>query len=216
MVNIIETAILDFELEDELEDNTVEDGEGIRADGVAGARQGEWTYQKYLVIPEDGNRYEVINGVLYQMASPNHKHQKAVLRIAHYLFTYVDAVKLGEVLLSPFDVVLPSGTTVQPDVSVVLNRNKRIVKAKRAMGTPDLVVEVASPSTGGYDKNLKRASYAQASVKEFWIVSPRQKTVELFVLENGDLISKGVFKGQATIPSTVVLDFPVTVEQFFA
>lgn len=207
MTNIVETV--EYELEEE-------EGEGIRADSVKGARQGEWTYQAYAAIPDDGNRYEVIDGLLYQMASPNIKHQTAVMLISHYLTTYVYLAKIGRMLLSPFDVTLPSGTTVQPDVSVVLNENTHIIKAKKAIGTPDLVVEVASPSTGGYDKKLKKANYAQAGVKEYWIVRPSRKSVELFVLENGDLVSKGIFKGQATLPSQIITHFPVEVEQFFA
>jgi Uma2 family endonuclease len=209
MANLIET--IEYDIEAELE----EEGEGTPADWVNLVPQGQWTYEAYLKIPNDGNRYEIIDGVLYLMASPNHKHQTAVRKIAHYFTTYVDLAGLGEVLLSPFDITLPSGSTVQPDVSVVLKQNKRIVKAKRAYGTPDLVVEVASPSTGGYDQKLKKASYAQAGVKEYWIVRPSRKTVEISTLEEGELVSKGIFKGQDTLPTQIIPEFPVKVEQFF-
>jgi Uma2 family endonuclease len=206
MVNTAE--ILDVDLEEEHEN-------GIPADWIELVAQGDWTYEAYTAIPDDGNRYEVIDGVLYLMASPTFTHQSIVLTIATYCRLYVQQQKLGRVVIAPFDVTLDVKTTVQPDIMVILNSNRKIITEARAMGAPDLVVEVASPSTAGYDRKRKRVAYAKAGVKELWIVRPKKQAVELFVLEQNELISKGVFKGQSSLPTQIIADFPVQVAQFF-
>jgi Uma2 family endonuclease len=207
MTNTLKT--LDFEIDEE-------EGDGIPANWVKGMSQGQWTYEAYAAIPDDGNRYEVIDGVLYLMASPNTSHQSAANLIATYLTIHVQFQGLGRIMPAPCDVILPDGTTVQPDVSLILSGNESIIAEKRIEGTPDLVVEITSPSTAGYDRKKKKASYAKAGVKEYWLVRPSQKTVELFILDNGELVSKGIFKNQATLPTQLIPNFPVKVEQFFA
>jgi Uma2 family endonuclease len=209
-VKMVETAKLPIlEVEDE-EDN------GIPADWISLVPQGEWTYEAYAAIPDDGNRYEIIDGVLYLMASPNFSHQSIVATVLTYLILYVQFKGLGRVIPAPFDVKLDLKTTVQPDVLVILNENSNIITEAKAEGAPDLVVEVASPSTAGYDRKRKRQSYAKAGVKEYWIVRPKKRSIELFVLEQGELVSKGIYKGKVAVPTQIIAEFPVEVEQFFA
>jgi Uma2 family endonuclease len=78
------------------------------------------------------------------------------------------------------------------------------------------VVEVASPSTARHDLRTKLDAYTSARIPEYWVVNPEAQTVELLVLENGVYISLGVFSGQTTLPSRVLADLSVEVEQFFA
>lgn len=186
------------------------------ADGVPGPRQGEWTYQDYKAIPADGKRYEIVNGVLLFMPSPTRSHQKIVGEIFSYLRTHVQLAGLGEVYMSPFDVELAPRTVFQPDVLVVLNAELGKVTEGGVIGGPSLVVEIASPSTGPYDRLTKYPEYARADVPEYWIVKPEQRTVELLVLQRGEYRSLGIFYGQDTLPSRVIPGLPVRVEQFFA
>src|SRR5437660_3067583 len=93
------------------------------ADWVPGPPQGFWTYNDYAALPDDGKRYEIVNGVLYMAPSPSGAHQDAALEIASYLRTYIKLTGLGLVRIAPFDVVLSPGNVVQPDVLVVLNAN---------------------------------------------------------------------------------------------
>ena len=185
------------------------------ANWIAGPSQGHWTYDDYAKIPEDGNRYEIIDGVLYMTPSPNFYHQKANVLITSYLVTHIKHKKLGEVLAAPFDVKLPFGDTVQPDVLVILNEHKERITPAKLEGAPDLVVEVASPSTAGYDRRQKQDAYARAAVPEYWIVNPEAQAVEVLVLEQDAYRSLGVFRGKALLPSQVIAKFPVKVEQFF-
>lgn len=189
----------------------------IRADHVLGAAQGCWNYETYAAIPDDGRRYEVINGVLYMTPAPNIAHQSAAIEIGTYLTIHIQHAGLGRVLAAPFDVELKSGgSVVQPDVLVVLNANRGIIGPGRIIGAPDLVVEIASPSTAGYDRRTKQDAYAAAGVREYWIADPIAQTVELLMLEGNEFRSQGVFQGQALLPSRVIEAFPVPVEQFFA
>ncbi len=186
------------------------------ADWVPGPRQGEWTYSDYLAIPDDGRRYEIVNGVLLLMPSPSRSHQKTVLEIATYLRTHIQTASLGEVYVGPFDVELAHDTVFQPDVLVVLNAGLEKVTEGGVIGAPDLVVEVASPSTAPYDRLSKYEKYAQARVPEYWIVNPEKRTVEMLTLAGTTYRSLGIFEGRATLPSRVIPELPVRVEQFFA
>ncbi len=190
----------------------------VRADHVPGPRQGCWTYEDYAAIPDDGHRYEVVDGVLYLMPGPNIAHQRAVGSFFYHLKTHVELAGRGQVFVSPLDVELPltPTVTVQPDVVVVLNAKLDIIIESRIRGVPDLVIEVASPGTAGYDRRTKQDAYARAGVPEYWIADPYARTVEVLRLEDGAYRSLGVFRGEATLPSGVVPDLPVRVAQFFA
>lgn len=106
---------------------------------------------------------------------------------------------------------------VQPDLLVVLNANLERISDQCIVGAPDLVVEIASPSTSTHDRHKKYIAYASAGVPEYWIADPLAHTVEVLVLEGGAYSSLGVFSGQNTLPSLVVPGITdVRVEQFFA
>ncbi len=187
----------------------------VRADHVAGPPQGQWTYDDYAAIPDDGHRYEVINGVLYMVPAPNIGHQGANMRFSFYLFMYVEVPGLGRVFHPPTDVELAPFVVVQPDITVILNNHLNRITFQRIVGAPDLVVEIASPGTSGYDRNNKLNTYAAAGVLEYWIADPIGRTVEVLTLEQGNYRTLGVFQGQVNLPSQVIPNLPVQVEQFF-
>ncbi len=188
----------------------------VPADDMPGPGQGHWTYKDYAALPDDGHRYEIVDGVLYMAPSPNRGHQNAALEIASYLRTHIKLAGLGQVYIAPFDVELGSRTVVQPDVIVVLNPNHDRITESRIIGAPDFVVEVSSPGSVGYDREKKQSAYARAGVPEYWIADPWSRTVEVPTLEAGAYRSLGVYEGKAVLPSQVVPDFLVHVEQFFA
>lgn len=148
--------------------------------------------------------------------SPTGAHQDAVLEIATYLRTYVKLAGLGIVRVAPFNVQLSPEDIFQPDVLVILNAKRQKLHDTFLDGPPDLAVEVASPRTAGYDRREKQDTYAQYGVPEYWIVNAEARTVEVLVLEEGHYRSLGVFTGKQTLPSSIVPNFPVRVEQFFA
>ena len=186
------------------------------ADWVPGPPQGSWTYDDYAALPDDGRRYEIVNGVLVMAPAPTPEHQDIVGEIYVALRAYVKLAGLGRVFMGPLDVQLSPENTFQPDLVVLLNAHLDRVAEKKISGAPDLAVEIASPSTAAYDRLTKYETYAQAGITEYWIVKPTRRTVEVLVLERGAYRSLGVFSEQATLPSRVIPGLPVGVEQFFA
>jgi Uma2 family endonuclease len=185
------------------------------ADWVPGPPQGSWTYEDYAALPDDGRRYEIVNGVLVMAPAPTPEHQDIVGEIYVALRAYVKLAGLGRVFMGPLDVQLSSENTFQPDLVVVLNAHLDRVAEKKISGAPDLTVEIASPSTAAYDRLTKYEKYAQAGITEYWLVKPTRRAVEVLVLEHGEYRSLGIFSGQQTLPSRVVPGLPVMVEQFF-
>jgi Uma2 family endonuclease len=111
---------------------------------------------------------------------------------------------LGQVYVAPFDVELAPNCVVQPDVMVVLKANEGKIKPTRIIGAPDLVVEVSSPATIGYDRREKQDAYARAGVPEYWIVHPGEQTIEVLMLEGSTYASLGIFSGQTPLLSKIV------------
>jgi len=185
------------------------------ADEVPGPKQGQWTYRDYAAL-DDEQHYEIVNGVLLMTPAPSWSHQEVVLEIASYLRTYVRTTGLGGVFTAPIDVELSPKDVFQPDVVVLLKESREKLRERHIVGAPDLVVEVASPGTAPYDRLTKYDAYARAGVPEYWIVRPDAQTVEVLVLDGTTYRSLGIFGGQAILPSRIVPDLPVHVEQFFA
>jgi Uma2 family endonuclease len=189
------------------------------ARGMAGPPQGQWTYREYLALPDDGKRYEVIGGVLYVAPAPAPRHQRRVLNVAATLRGYVRAHDLGQVFIAPIDLLLPGAAPVQPDVLFIARDNPAVIDEEHNIeGVPDLVVEVASPSTARYDRREKLDLYARAGVPEYWIAESAEVTVELLVLDraSGAYRSLGVFRRSSTLPTTVLPGLPFTVGELLA
>jgi Uma2 family endonuclease len=188
----------------------------IAADTVQGPGQGNWTYDDYASIPDDGKRYQIVDGVLFMLPSPNRWHQETVGEIFADLRDHVKQSKLGKVYIAPLDVELHPKTVVQPDVLVILTAHLERISDSRVIGAPDLVVEVASPGTAMYDRREKLDAYIQAGVPEYWIVDAASRTLEVLIIEAGTYSSHGIFEGAMIISSKIIANFPVRVEQFFA
>lgn len=182
----------------------------------SGPSQGHWTYEDYKRIPDDGQRYEVMNGVLIMTPSPTEAHQIVVTSIGSYLRQYVTLAGIGKALVAPFEVVLSPEKVVQPDVVVVLQKQPAQLTSSDTQGRPDIVVEVSSSGTAAYDRLSKFSAYEQAGITEYWLVDPLEKNVELFMLKEGKYQSQGIFNGKDALPSQVVPAIAaVPVELFF-
>jgi len=157
-----------------------------------------YTYADVLKMSED-IRVELIDGVIYNMASPSWKHQNVAGAIYSQLRSFLKGKKC-RVFISPFDVRLNAklfgnddNTIVQPDVLVICDRSKLDSKGNGYRGAPDLVVEVLSPSTAYRDRHVKFEQYQNAGVREYWMVEANSKFVEVYVLENGKFQKHDVY-----------------------
>ncbi|RRR78464.1 MAG: Uma2 family endonuclease [Candidatus Viridilinea halotolerans] len=176
---------------------------------------GSWTLADYESLPDDGMRYELINGDLRMTPAPNLAHQTSSLWIVHHLFTLIEMTGAGRVFTAPVDVQLDGATIVQPDIVVVLRDGAASLTEQRIVGPPDLIVEITSPSTASYDRREKRDRYAAAGVREYWIADPASRSVELLILEGENYRAEHVYRGQAIIPSSVVLGWAVVTDALF-
>lgn len=138
------------------------------------------TYEDYCLLPNDGKRYEIIDGELFVSPSPSRAHQKVVTRLVYYLLDFVMKHQLGEVYVAPFDVVFSRFDVVEPDVLYVSNARAEILTAANVQGSPDLVVEVLSDSTEKIDRTTKLKLYARFGVREYWIVDPVSCSAEIY------------------------------------
>ena len=143
------------------------------------AQHSEWTVEMVRALPDDGNRYEVIDGELFVTPAPSVFHQRAVRELLFLVAPYVRAHRIGEALMAPADVVVYGPRKfVQPDVFVVPLVNDAPMRAWTEVGRLLLAVEVLSPSTAHVDRGRKRTLYKEKAVPEYWIVDTDERTVE--------------------------------------
>ena len=152
---------------------------------LAEKREELYTYGDYLLW-DDGERWELIDGVAYNMSpAPNRRHQQIATELTRQFATFL-LDKPCQVYSAPFDVRLPEGdeaesdisTVLQPDISVICDLHK--LDDAGCVGAPDLIVEILSPSTSRKDHKEKFYRYERAGVKEYWLIDPSANTVTVF------------------------------------
>ena len=132
-------------------------------------------------MPDDGNRYEAIEGDLYMTPAPTVRHQRISLRLERALFTILVEPALGELLHAPVGVEFPAtGEGVQPDILFISSERRGIVAPDWIRGAPDLVVEILSPSSSSRDRGIKRRLYERQGVAEYWIVDAEARAVDVW------------------------------------
>jgi Uma2 family endonuclease len=185
------------------------------ADWVRGPNQGDWTYNEYLSIPDDGKRYEIADGVLLLTPPATESHQDTIGEVFFYLRSHIKLAGLGLVIQAPFIVELSAKDVFQPDIFVVMNAHLDRVQEKKVVGAPDLVVEVSTSGTAAFDRLTRYDTYEYAGVREYWILNLESRTVEVFALEGDEYRSLGIFHGEQKVPSRLISWLSVRVDQFF-
>jgi Uma2 family endonuclease len=137
-----------------------------------------WTREEVLALPDDGNRYELIDGELLVTPSPRVLHQLAVWALYNRVQPYVRTHRLGVTGLAPSDLDLESDQSVQPDLFVVPLRHGRQPIEWSDFGIPLLIADVLSPSTALNDRTKKRRPYQSSRVGEYWIVDVDARVIE--------------------------------------
>jgi Uma2 family endonuclease len=138
----------------------------------------KFTYRDYLHLPGD-KRYEILEGELRVVPAPTVYHQQVSRNLVLELCRHVSDRCLGQILYAPCDVVLTDDNVVQPDILFVAADRQGIIGEGAIQGPPDLVVEILSEGTASVDREIKRKLYAKCGVREYWIVDPAAKTVEV-------------------------------------
>jgi Uma2 family endonuclease len=175
---------------------------------------GEWSYQDYLELPDDGYRYEIIWGELYMAPAPSIKHQRTLAELLFALQLFVKKHQLGVVLPAPCDVLLePGGTPVEPDILFVAQERTHIITLQNVQGAPDLIIEILSPSNPEHDRDRKFNLYRASEVKEYWLVDPEARTIEVFVLHQDQYELLGRFGSGQIVISEVLRGFNTVVDE---
>lgn len=172
-----------------------------------------WNRSRWEQLPEDGNRYEVVDGVLYMSTAPRYFHQWIARQILFELHRQIEAAGLGAVIMAPIGVFMPGCDPVQPDLVVMAASGAAVLRDGRIEGPPALLVEVQSPSSIGYDDRTKRQAYARAGVPEYWIARPATRDVLVCSQPDstlGDYAQSRLFAtGDELISTTLPIRFSV-------
>jgi Uma2 family endonuclease len=141
----------------------------------------EITWQDVQQLPDDGNRYEAIEGELYVTPAPSLRHQTISTRLFLELARLLVDGGHGRVWFAPVGVWFPATDEgVQPDLIFVSNERRGILAPEGLRGAPDLVVEILSPTTASRDRGVKRTLYERQGVSEYWIVDHELEAVEVW------------------------------------
>ncbi len=140
------------------------------------AAPGQWTYSEYARLPDDGNRYEVLDGEVLVTPAPSPHHQKVIQRLLFELLEYVEGREVGWVF-QDVDLLFQTGQFLRPDLLVVPSEGRAGITDRGIEVPPALVVEVLSPSSGTIDRVKKPRRYLDFGVPAYWVVDPADGAV---------------------------------------
>ena len=139
------------------------------------------TYDDFVLFPDDGQRHELIDGEHYVSPSPSLRHQGISGNFHWLIRNYLEAHPIGQIFYAPLDVVFSHFDVVEPDLLYLSNeRAAEVATELHVRGTPELVVEIASPGTRKRDATIKRRLYERTGVSEYWIVDPRTDAISVY------------------------------------
>jgi Uma2 family endonuclease len=144
----------------------------------------DWTYSEYASLPDDGQKYEVIDGEVCVTPAPSLTHQEIAGRLYRALISYVEEHKLGRVLWD-VDLLFVSGQFLRPDLVYVSAERSHGLSDRGVEVAPDLVIEVLSPQSRQIDRVKKPPRYREFGVREYWVVDPVAHAVEVYALARG-------------------------------
>ena len=182
--------------------------------------QKKLTSAELLLLPVDGKRHELIDGVHYVTPSPRIPHQVLVGRIFVAIANFLTVHQhLGRVFLSPVDVVMSEHDLVVPDLLFVARDQQSILTEANVQGVPALIVEVLSPSTRRRDEGIKRKLFDQKGVREYWVVDPKAMRVSICRrAEDGSfpIVTTLDASGDDQLTSPLLPAFSLLIREFFA
>jgi Uma2 family endonuclease len=175
-----------------------------------------WTYEDMLDKLPAESRYEIINGELIDMSpAPNPEHQRILKKLFRAMDTFIENQQLGEVNFAPYDVILNKSNVAQPDIFFIAKANVGRVSTKGYEGVPDLTVEIISPSSHYRDTVEKKALYERFGVKEYWLIDPANRVIEVFSLQNNQYCLHAFVAEEGKATSALLEGFEVHSSDLF-
>jgi len=176
--------------------------------------QGEWTEADYFSLPDTNRIVELSEGRLIMAPHPTRSHQVAVEELYLRLRSYTEEHDLGEVHIAPLPVRLWPGKIREPDIFFIAEEHADRI-GEKVCGVPDLIVEVLSPGTRREDRSVKFYEYARAGVREYWLVDPHEKTIEVYALREGAYEPTEKFRSGEVARSELLAGLEVEVDEIF-
>ena len=176
----------------------------------------KYNYDDYLNLPEDGKRYEVINGELVMSAAPNTFHQTISNNIEDELRSFIKMSKSGKMFHAPVDVLISETNVVQPDIIYISKDRSDIITENNINGTPDLIMEILSPGSAYYDLLEKKELYEQFGLKEYWIVDPKKQRVDIYLNVNQQFELNQRAESEGSVKSIMIKGFEISLESIFS
>jgi len=177
--------------------------------------QREWNEDAYFALPDTNRFIELYRGELIMPPHPTHRHQRVVGRAYRLLSDFVEDRNLGIVQVAPLPVRLGPDHVREPDVLFLLNEHADRI-GDQCWGPPDLAMEVTSPSTRKADRQEKPREYAQAGIREYWLLDPEAETIEVYVLrKRAYRLWVKAARGE-TAASQLLTGFKLRVDEVFA
>jgi Uma2 family endonuclease len=171
------------------------------------------TYEDFRTFPDDGRRYELIDGEVIVFATPTLLHQAVSGRLYVRFDQAITPDALGWIYAAPTEVKFPGENAVQPDLIVVLRDRARVLTESGIRGIPSLLLEILSPSTRAYDLTRKAELYARHGVPEYWVVDLDAETITVNELRDGQYVA---LPNDGFARSLVIPDLVVDVRVLFA
>ena len=179
----------------------------------------KYSYADYLTWNE-GERWELFDGMAYMQAAPSRIHQQISMELATQFHTYFKG-KTCRVFAAPFCVRLDNEASdndiknvVEPDITIVCDISK--LDERGCKGSPDLIIEILSPTSGKTDKLIKFDKYEKAAVTEYWIVEPDSKLISVFVLQPNNRYGRPeIYSEEDKIRVSIFTDLQIDLEPVF-
>jgi len=171
------------------------------------------TYEDYLTLPNDGKRYEILEGELVVTPSPVIMHQRVSQNLEFILLSYLKEHPCGIFFHAPVDLILSNISVVVPDMLYISNERASIVSDRGIEGAPDLIAEILSPSTARYDRLSKMQLYAKHGIQWYWILDHSEKTLEVYGNSGGSYELTKKYSGSETLDSPLFPGLSIQLEQ---
>ena len=205
-------------------------GEPFPDYGTSPRKEEYVSYRQFLEMTEKSeNRYELIDGVVYLLASPNFTHQRILGEIYIVFHEYLKSSKKCDAFMTPFDINLirqnikllreeteDDINVVQPDLIILCDYMNDIDEKDKYQGTPTLAVEILSPSTRSKDKVRKLDLYMESGIEEYWIVDPKTKSVMIYSFKTGELDTDTLYTLEQTAESICFPGLLVSLDKLFS
>jgi Uma2 family endonuclease len=175
------------------------------------------TIDQLEALPDDDNRYELIDGELLVSKAPGTSHQRSLGRLFYRLTNYLVDNPIGELIFGP-GVVFDDYNAVIPDIVYVSSERQHIVTERGLIDAPDLAIEVVSPGekNSERDRQLKRLLYSRRGVREYWVVDPQLKSIEVYRLHENVLVLEATLRGSDVLTSALLPGFSCPVSEILA